>query len=176
MPYADPVKRAEYAKTYRSENRSRLTAQTRKWKQQNKERTTQINTASHYKRCSEDVTHYIKYLVKYSRKRRPDTHSLTHEDVVALWSAQNGRCALTGIPMTHEVKSNGGKPLHTNISIDRLDTDKGYSPDNVRLVCWIANVMRRDLTTEAFVGWCRLIVTHNDERNHHAPRPSEPET
>lgn len=44
-----------------------------------------------------------------------------------MWNKQKGKCALTGIPMT--VTKSGR--TNTNISIDRIDSNKGYTKDNV---------------------------------------------
>jgi len=41
--------------------------------------------------------------------------------------------------------------VNTNVSIDRIDSTKGYSKDNVQLVCMAANQMKNDLSMEEFV-------------------------
>lgn len=33
-------------------------------------------------------------------------------------------------------------------SVDRMDSSKGYTPDNVRVICWEANMLKRDATLE----------------------------
>jgi hypothetical protein len=53
-----------------------------------------------------------------------------------LWEKQKGLCALTGIPMTYKFYE--GR-VNTNLSVDRIDSAKGYSKDNVQLVCMAAN-------------------------------------
>jgi hypothetical protein len=161
MPYADVERRKEYSRQYRLRNRTRLSAQTRAWKQRNPTQVQHLNSKSHYKRCSEDVFHYFKYLLKYSRQRRPDGHTLTHGNVVAMWNRQEGKCALTGIPLTHTVKANKGKALHTNVSLDRIDPKLPYSASNVQLVCWIVNVMRRDLSPDEFRSWCGKVFLYS---------------
>lgn len=58
--------------------------------------------------------------------------TITVEDVVALWDKQNGRCAISGMPMAHEFKN------LRSVSIDRIDSDLGYTLDNIQLVCqWV---------------------------------------
>jgi hypothetical protein len=54
-----------------------------------------------------------------------------------------GVCQVTGIPF--ELKHNGGKGHRTNSfspSLDRIQQTGPYSPDNVRIVCWIYNRAR----------------------------------
>lgn len=51
-----------------------------------------------------------------------------------LWDINNGSCAITRLPMTYEY----GQP-HT-ISVDRIDSDKGYIIGNVQLICQFVNL------------------------------------
>lgn len=74
-----------------------------------------------------------------------------------MWQAQAGKCALTGVQMTHEVRK--GR-IWTNASIDRIDPRIGYEPSNVQLVCFLVNIMKNDATVEQFVDWCRKVVAH----------------
>lgn len=82
---------------------------------------------------------------------------LAPEDVMALWNAQGGKCALTGRTMT----LTGGM---TAASIDRIDSQGGYTADNVWLVCWAVNLMKQAMTVEEFGDWCKAIVFHALER------------
>lgn len=54
--------------------------------------------------------------------------------IVHLWYKQNEMCALTGIKMVHTYKN-----LRT-VSIDRIDSSKGYTKGNVQLVCKAINL------------------------------------
>lgn len=47
---------------------------------------------------------------------------------------------------------------HTNVSIDRIDSDKGYTIDNVQLVCMAVNQMKSDLTNEELMYFCNNII------------------
>lgn len=74
-----------------------------------------------------------------------------------MWNTQNGKCALTGIQMTH-VRGEGRVP--TNMSLDRIDSDGGYTRDNVQLVCLQANMMKQQMDTAGLLWWAKTIVDH----------------
>ena len=57
------------------------------------------------------------------------TFDLTYEDVVKKWDEQGGLCYYSHIPMVTSSLSDW------QMSIERLDNDKGYTPDNIVLVC-----------------------------------------
>ncbi len=44
-----------------------------------------------------------------------------------------------------------------NMSIDRVDSDKGYIPNNIQLVCSIVNKMKGDLRDNKFLLICHKI-------------------
>ena len=62
--------------------------------------------------------------------------------ILEMWSAQAGKCKLLGIPMSCEFGN-----LRT-VSIDRIDSNKGYLPDNVQLVCQFINIGKRHYSNE----------------------------
>lgn len=59
--------------------------------------------------------------------------------------------------MTH---LRGHGRLMTNVSIDRIDSSKGYEEGNVQLVCHITNLMKQDLSISELKMWCAKIVEH----------------
>jgi hypothetical protein len=68
-------------------------------------------------------------------RRRETENPATLDDLMKIWEAQNGLCALSGIKMTWAQ----GKLLSTSITMDRIDHMKGYSADNIRLLCHAVN-------------------------------------
>lgn len=124
-----------------------------------------------HKREGETAEGYLKRLLKNAKARRllksakarkqnleePSTIELEH--LIELWVQANGRCALSGIHMTHHVDGKGSKDL--NVSLDRIDADKGYIPGNVQLVCLRVNLMRHTLTSSEFYWWVKTIANHS---------------
>ena len=63
-----------------------------------------------------------------------------------LWETQGGLCALSRLPMVHEFNS------LCSISVDRVDSAKGYVPGNVQLVCKWVNLAKQRHSNEEFLG------------------------
>lgn len=59
--------------------------------------------------------------------------NLTKNDLITIWNKQNGKCFYSGIQMTPESCSNW------MCSLERLNDDKGYTIDNVVLICFEFN-------------------------------------
>lgn len=71
---------------------------------------------------------------------------LTRAWIKDQWQKQNGRCYWTGIPLIRQITA-PGQPERKDcrfVSIDRLDHEKGYTPDNCVLACRFVNLGRND--------------------------------
>ena len=79
---------------------------------------------------------------------------LTLEDIINLWNAQQGMCALSNLPMQISDEE-------YDVSLDRIDSDKGYINGNVQLVIKQVNYMKQDYTQEDFINLCKIIAEHN---------------
>lgn len=114
----------------------------------------------------EDLDNYIRILVngcksrmsKGKRKYQSLDFDITKEFIKELYLKQDGKCAISKIPMTYIAGS--GKHI-TNVSIDRIDSNKGYTKDNVQLVCSQVNMMKSDLTFDELLSFCKSIVENN---------------
>jgi hypothetical protein len=78
---------------------------------------------------------------------------LDEEFLVNLAATQNRRCAVSGIEFSHGAR--GRHPFV--ISLDRIDAKKGYTKDNVRLVCFIVNIALSDFGDDALITMARAI-------------------
>lgn len=76
--------------------------------------------------------------------------------LVALWHAQSGLCALSGLAMSLEENT------HHVVSLDQKLPGLGYAPDNLQLVSWAVNRAKGDLSTDEFIEMCRAVGRCND--------------
>lgn len=96
------------------------------------------------------------YIVKGAKTRKIE-FALTIEEAWALFLKQNRLCALSGIPLHFD----DGKGRHSgNASLDRIDSKKGYTIDNVQWVDKRINVMKWHLPEKEFLDLCQKIVNH----------------
>ncbi len=79
--------------------------------------------------------------------------------LIFLYQIQEQKCSLTDIPFVLERNSpgkRGFKPFGP--SIDRIDCSKGYTKDNVRLVCVIVNLSLNNFGDECFDKMCEAYI------------------
>lgn len=82
---------------------------------------------------------------------------LTLDFLISLWNKQKGLCAISGIPMTYTLYE--GR-IPTNVSIDKIDPNGGYTMDNVQLVCSLVNVMKLNYPIETLLTFCESIISN----------------
>lgn len=80
---------------------------------------------------------------------------LSLDELCALTLNSSGRCALTGLPF-HTDRGVTRHPFA--ISIDRMDSSKGYTLGNVRLVLLAVNLAMSHWGDEAFRSIARALV------------------
>ena len=59
--------------------------------------------------------------------------------------------------MTHAL---GRGQVLTNISVDRIDSDKDYIKSNIQFVCLMANSMKHKYDNKTLLSWSKKIVNH----------------
>lgn len=101
---------------------------------------------------------------KISHSKRSNRHgnipiAIDVEFLLKLLKKQKGLCALSHRPMTRIIGLK--KKCNTNMSIDRINSDKGYTKKNVQLVCADVNVAKNDLKQKDFIKLCKLISKNN---------------
>jgi hypothetical protein len=106
--------------------------------------------------------HYDKYssLEKYSEKiivilKKRKECDLTPEDILSQYEKQSGLCFYSKEKMKIEAMS------PETISVDRIDSQKNYSKNNIVLCCHIVNIMKQSMTHDEFIGWCKKISVNN---------------
>ena len=63
------------------------------------------------------------------------------------YQKQKGLCAISGMPMELKI----GEHVENKCSIDRIDSNKGYTRRNIQLTTWWSNQMKMDTSMEVFI-------------------------
>lgn len=96
-----------------------------------------------------------KIRLKEFRRRDPNAE-ITAEYIEYLWDKQQGKCIYSGFQMT---KDPGDKDVW---SVDRVDSSKGYTLDNVVLCSRAVNMMKQDLPLDRFFEYVAAIYGKNN--------------
>lgn len=81
------------------------------------------------------------------------------EYLLNLYELQNKQCSLTGIQFEFKRTTNSkSKFTPFGPSIDKIDHTKGYTKDNVRLVCVMVNLSLNTFGDECFDKMCEAYI------------------
>lgn len=89
-------------------------------------------------------------------KRCPTEDPITLDELCSLFEAQDGKCAISGVILTWRT----GKILPTSLSVDRIDSARGYVRSNVRLVCFAVNAFRGQMSDDEMFNMALAIVSN----------------
>lgn len=81
---------------------------------------------------------------------------ITMTYMMNLFVEQKGLCALTGRSLV--LSALNRRPARDGLSIDRIDSKRGYIIGNVRYVTFQVNIAKSRFTDEEFISMCRDIV------------------
>lgn len=119
--------------------------------------THKINSKSKYRWLLHRVSSNVRH------KKRDLEFDLSVEDLQDIDKKQNGKCALSGI--TLEFRNQYGPSQPYQASVDRIDHNKGYTKDNVRLICIMANYCRNGYTDKDVIEFCRAVALYHSAEN-----------
>lgn len=101
--------------------------------------------------------------IKFNAAYRNIPFDITIQEGWELFTKQERKCALTGVELCFYSKSPQSGGEKGTASLDRIDSNKGYSVENCQWVHKTINLMKLDSTKPEFLEWCRKVVVHNSE-------------
>jgi len=122
----------------------------------------QCVTLQRARKTSATPESYLRVLnvqLKSQRLKQDIEYGITTEDVIDMWEMQGGKCALSGMLMTHQRDGTYGdrKKKEFNASIDRINPQGPYVRENVQLVASRVNTMKHTLGEDMFIWWVKNI-------------------
>ena len=113
----------------------------------------------HYKRTYHKYKNYPKRVLgsiyngaKRRSRKKGFGFNITKEDIQNLYIEQKGKCAITGIKMTFIANDK------YKISLDRIDSSKGYLKNNVQLLCWWVNRCKSNYSKHDLLVFAHGII------------------
>lgn len=83
---------------------------------------------------------------------------VTIEDLKEVWNTQKGKCAYTNIELSLPTYSNRNPEISYKMaSIDRIDSSKPYTKDNIQFVSRNINYAKHSLSHEEMLEFLKLI-------------------
>ncbi len=95
--------------------------------------------------------HYMCRSVKTRAKKNGILFSLSPTDMKA-----TDNCLYLGMALTYK---HGQGVVHSNVSVDRIDPFKGYTPDNIQLISRMANTMKNKATQEQLTIFAKNVLS-----------------
>jgi len=81
--------------------------------------------------------------------------NLSIKEAWEVWLSQKGLCAVSGQPI---ILGTGSKQT---ASIDRIDSTKGYSKDNIQWTHKDINMIKSNYSMQEFFEMCKAVVEYN---------------
>jgi hypothetical protein len=108
------------------------------------------------------------WFIRYTNRSKKWEFNITIEDIYDLWVKQNKKCALSRLDIDF-INLNPGNPdrrsskydLICTASLDRIDSNKGYTLNNIQLVHKDINIMKNEYDQDYFIYLCQLVTKNN---------------
>ena len=100
----------------------------------------------------------VLYMYKYSAKKKGLLWDLSEELCRNLFLS---KCHYCGIMNSNTIRSRPSAELFIYNGIDRIDSNKGYTKDNVVSCCCICNKAKTNMSKEEFLSWVSRVYKHS---------------
>ena len=125
----------ERSKKHYSKNKDQMNERARLWSKENKERKYKVGKEW----LAKNINRYLLITAKQRAKKNNIELNLKATDIIVPTI-----CPILGIPLIPF----SGKFAHNSPSIDRIDSNKGYTKDNIIVISFRANCIKNNATVE----------------------------
>jgi len=137
---------SDYSKKYYQDHKEKMNAQVKEWQLTHPEQ--------HRENCNQWKEKHPEYRLYVGAKHRAAKRGL--EFTLTLGDIRIPECCpILGIPLSNHL---GVGRQQSGISIDRKDSSKGYTPDNIQVISDLANRMKQEATPEQLLTFARSIL------------------
>lgn len=128
--------------------------QTKAYQKQHPEQTKRIHKKHYEISKTTNLRRRLGRLLTTAKSRNRYEVLITVDDLESLYNSQKGLCVYSKLPLTlkpHQL---------TTISLDRIDSSKGYVNGNIQLVGTAINKMKLNYTGTQFIQLCCCVAQH----------------
>lgn len=95
---------------------------------------------------------------KLNIARKNVSSDITVNDLYDIWKKQDGVCVYTGVKLILKNKRNTKEHNNFVASVDRIDSSKGYTKDNIQFISRTANLAKHTMSHEEMVEFCKIVA------------------
>lgn len=100
--------------------------------------------------------------IKQQAKIRNLSFDLTIKYIEQLYEKQNFKCSLSGIKIEFDSRTPHKNKKYGNASIDRINSSKGYTEDNIQIVDKNINIAKMSMSQQEFIDMCKRVSKYNE--------------
>ncbi len=137
-------------KTYRQNNLAKVALRRSKWRKSNPN-IEKIACKKWRTKYYKNFSNYLHRLLKHTNKSKQHICTITHKYLIDLLLQQDYKCAISKVELLHEKRN------LQSVSIDRIDSSKGYIEGNIQLVCRTMNLAKNNYSNSEMLNFIELI-------------------
>lgn len=98
----------------------------------------------------------------YSRKIELE---IEFDEVMNLLDKQEWKCAISGLPIKFPINASNKYRKEGTASLDRIDSSKGYTIDNVQWLHKDINMLKTKFPQSQFIEYCHAVSTYQKSKD-----------
>ena len=114
----------------------------------------------HWRTAYEDISGEYLAALRNGAKSRDLQFNITNEEIWQKFINQERKCAISGLSLSFFGERSRSKGGCQTASLDRIDSTKGYTVDNIQWVHKDVNQMKMDLPEDNFFKYVKIIYEH----------------
>jgi hypothetical protein len=120
-----------------------------------------LNTKSgnkhHFFKGYKEISQSVYNSIRHKAVERNLKFEISIKDMYDMFISQNKLCAISGAPIKFKINHKDEQTA----SLDRIDSSKPYTKDNIQWVHKKVNTMKWNIKQNEFIEWCKIIAKNN---------------
>jgi len=110
----------------------------------------------HFFKGYEEISQSVYNKIRQKALERNLRFDITIQDMYKIFIAQDKKCAISGVPIKFKINYKDEQTA----SLDRIDSFKPYTIDNIQWVHKKVNTMKWNIGQQEFIDWCKIIANN----------------